>query len=131
MEYTEKLMEEIDEALKDEAFTEKLAGAEDVETFKSIFAEKGITIDDVIAQSALDKRAAIAANGGELSEEDLELVAGGCKKCFWNCFVTGAVIGGAVGGLAGGLPGAVGGAVIGASCGTIIGVAVAIRHDTK
>lgn len=77
MEYTENYLNSIDEALADEAFVEKLAKAESKEQFRTLFLnEKGIELEDEAAQAAFDKIENIK-NGGELSAEDLEEVAGG------------------------------------------------------
>ena len=80
MEYTEKYLNSIDEALADEAFMEKLAGAESKEAFKELFRkEKGIEIEDENVQAVFDKLESI--KNGELSVEDLEDAAGGCRVC--------------------------------------------------
>lgn len=76
MEYTENYLKSIDEALADEAFMEKLAGAESKEAFKELFRkEKGIEIEDENVQAVFDKLESI--KNGELSVEDLEDAAGG------------------------------------------------------
>ena len=122
MEYTEKMMIEIDEALKDEEFVGKLAEAGDIAEFKAIFLTKGIEIDDEIAQAAMAKMEAIR-NGAELTAEDLEMVAGGCKKCYLIYTVGGAVVGGFIGGAYG--------AVVGGCIGSYIGVVKGVKHDLK
>ena len=122
MEYTENTMIAIDEAMQDNEFTAKLAQAADAAEIKAVFLARGIEIDDVTAEAAFAKMESIA-RGDELTAEDLELVAGGCKSCYFNCLIGGA----ALGALVGGVPGA----VIGASVGSIIGVGVAVRHDIK
>ena len=80
MEYTETYFKSIDEAMEDEAFVTKLAAAESKEQIKELFQqEKGITLEDEAAQAAFDKAENIR-NGGELTAEDLENVAGGCWR---------------------------------------------------
>ena len=66
----------VEEAMKDQAFVHQLADAETVEAAQKVFAARGIefTLDEVKAIAAGLK--ANAANG-ELSENDLEDVAGG------------------------------------------------------
>ena len=82
MEYTEKYVSSIDEALADETFAKKLYGAENTEEFQALFRkEKGIEIDDEIAQDAFEKIVTVR-NGGELAVEDLEDVAGGFRSRF-------------------------------------------------
>ena len=122
MEYTENTMIAIDEAMQDDEFTAKLAQAADAAEIKAIFLARGIEIDDVTAEAAFAKMESIA-RGDELTAEDLELVAGGCKNCYYSCTLAGAALGGLVGGP--------GGIIIGAAVGSIIGVGVAVRHDIK
>lgn len=122
MEYSEELMQAIDEALQDKDFVLKLAEAKDTDQFKAFFQERGIEIDDTIAQGAFDKLAQIEANGGELSEDDLTQVAGGCKKCYFGYTAGGAAVGLLVGGPLG--------AVVGGCIGSYIGIARGIAHDT-
>ena len=56
MEYTEQYLNSIDEAMHDESFVGKLAAAKTKEQLKELFfTEKGITIDDTIAQSSFEK----------------------------------------------------------------------------
>ena len=77
MEYTENYLNSIDEALADEAFVAKLAKAESKEEFQALFqSEKGIEIEDDSAKAAFEKVRNVR-EGGELSAEDLENVAGG------------------------------------------------------
>ena len=81
MEYTDNYFKSIDEAMEDEAFVGKLAKAESKEQIQALFLqEKGITLEDEAAQAAFDKAENIR-NGGELTAEDLENVAGGCWRC--------------------------------------------------
>ncbi|MEW9122496.1 MAG: Nif11-like leader peptide family RiPP precursor [Thermotaleaceae bacterium] len=63
---------------EDKAFAEKLAGAQSPEAVQSIAAESGLTltIEQVMeAKEILEK--ALASKMGELSDEDLDEVAGG------------------------------------------------------
>ena len=77
MEYTENYVKSVDEAIKDEAFVEKLSKAESEEQFAKIFRqEKGIEIEAEAAQAAIEKMESIR-KGEELSVEDLENVSGG------------------------------------------------------
>lgn len=125
MEYTKEYLKSIDEALADEAFMEKLSEATSMEQIQKIFLnEKGIKIDDAAAQAAIEK-ADYIRNGGELTEEDLELIAGGCLGCFEYASkgATAGILFGGVGGFALGGPwGALGGAVAGAVIGGAIGL---------
>lgn len=84
MEYTENYVMSINEALKDETFIEKLAGAENKEQFAEIFRqEKGIELEAEAAQAAFNKIESIK-KGEELSAEDLENVAGGFMGGFYQ-----------------------------------------------
>lgn len=130
MEYTEKMMEAIDQALTDQAFCDTVAEAESAEAIKALFLEKGIEIDDTIANAAFEKKEKVLA-GEELTPEDLELVAGGCKGCFFGYTLGGAAAGGAIGYSVAGPAGVFGGAVIGGAIGCIIGTGVAVAHDIK
>ena len=56
----------------DKEFMDKLAEANDVESIKALLAAKGIEMSDEEIKEALDR-----SDGGELSENDLENVAGG------------------------------------------------------
>ena len=62
------------ELLEDEAFTSKLATLETAEEVKAAFEEKGvhITVEQI---NAIHAR--LASGSGELSDDDLEVVAGG------------------------------------------------------
>lgn len=80
MEYTEKYVKDIDTALEDSEFVAKLAKAENKDQLKDLFQqEKGITLEDETAQTAF-KKIENVRNGGELSVEDLENVAGGFSR---------------------------------------------------
>ena len=84
MEYTDNYFKSIDEAMEDEAFVGKLAKAESKEQIQALFLqEKGITLEDEAAQAAFDKAENIR-NGGELTAEDLENVAGGATRTVAN-----------------------------------------------
>ena len=128
MEYTEAYMRSIDEALADEKFADKLSSVETKEQIQKIFLnEKGIEIDDAVAQLAIEK-ADYIRSGGELTEEDLEIVAGGCWDCIVNAsyamgggFVTGALVGAAAGGPLAPFTGIVGGGI-----GLVIGGGAAV-----
>ena len=105
--YTEEFLNSIDEAMEDKDFVAKLKDAQNADEIKTAFLGKGIEIDDVVASSAFEKLDYLR-NGGELTAEEMEMVAGGKKTSFkgW-CFTTaGAVIGGIVGGPAGVVAGA-------------------------
>ncbi len=79
MNYTEEYLASLDEAMTDRAFLDKLHDASSKEEIISLFSvEKGITLDDADAQAAIDKLEDLR-NGGELSAEDLESVAGGMR----------------------------------------------------
>jgi hypothetical protein len=89
MEYTEQVLNSIDEALADEAFVEKLAKAESKEQFRTLFLnEKGIELEDEDVQEAFDKLEYVR-NGGELSAEDLEDASGGRRGWSLGSFVRG------------------------------------------
>jgi uncharacterized membrane protein len=122
MEYTMQMMEEIDEALKDTDFCNKIAAAENAEAIRSLFLDKGIEVDEALATAAYEKMTDLSS-GRELTPEEMDLVAGGCKSCFW-----GSVAGiGLLGGMVGGVPGA----VIGGAVGCIVGCARGVSHDIK
>ncbi len=74
---TEKNFSSINEALSDDKFLEKLRGVKSSVEIVRLFAdEKGIKIDAADAQDAYDKLESLR-NGEELTEEDLEIAAGG------------------------------------------------------
>ena len=130
MEYTEAYMRSIDEALADEEFMAKLSTAETKEQIQEIFLnEKGIEIDDTAAQAAIEK-AEYIRGGGELTEEDLELVAGGCLGC-WEYAARGAMAGIVIGGIAGFAVGGGYGAFAGAFVGAVVGGAIGLRYGRK
>lgn len=89
MEYSEEKVQAIFDAMEDETVAEAIRNAQSKEEIVAIFAGKGIDIDDGAAQSAFDKVKTIRENDGELSIEDLELVAGGIN---WKKFACGAGI---------------------------------------
>lgn len=123
MEYTEAYMRSIDEALADEEFADKLSTVETKEQIQQIFLnEKGIEIDDAAAQVAIEK-ANDLRNGGELTEADLEIVAGGCGRCYVTASagMTGGIFAGAAIGAALGGPFAPFTAIVGAGIGLAIG----------
>lgn len=119
MEYTEQLLTQMDEALEDQSFVDELARAADAAGIKASFQARGIEIDDAAAEAAFDKMSRVLG-GEELSVEDLELVAGGCRGCVAFCTLAGAALG-AVGGP--------GGMLVGAAVGFTIGCIVGTRHN--
>ncbi len=98
--YTPKgeLSDKLLEAMKDESFAKKMAGAKDADTLLALVqeADPELTMDRlkesiVIMTSYLEE-----SEEGVLSEEDLDLVAGGSKagaKKFFNDFGEGFKIG--------------------------------------
>ena len=113
MQYNEEKLKSIGEALEDSAFAEKLRETQCADEIKAAFQEKGIEVDDEFAQSAFEKKEFLK-NGGELSAEELEWVAGGKKSPFkaWLATVGGAVVGGALGGPGGAVAGAIAGTAL-------------------
>ncbi len=77
MEYTEEKLQEMLKVLENEDTLAALREATEKDEIIRIFAENGVEIDEVAARAACDKINTIRDNGGELSEEDLELVSGG------------------------------------------------------
>lgn len=88
---TEEYVGMIEEALKDEAFAEKITSQTSVEEIKNLFATKNIELDDEIAEAAISKLDSYKESG-ELTEDDLEMVSGGA---FWST-VKGCAVGGAL-----------------------------------
>ena len=77
MNNNEILAASIDEALSDEKFRNKLHDAASKEEIIRLFSEeKGVALDNDIAQAAFDKLESLR-NGEELTEEDLQNAAGG------------------------------------------------------
>ena len=69
------MQEKLNALLEDEAFLNKMLNAENPEQVSALFAENGITMsakEVEILRSRLEN-----ADGGELSEDQLENVAGG------------------------------------------------------
>ena len=83
MEITEQYIEKFEEAMDDEDFAKKVANAESEEEIKELFlTEKGIEMVDEVVQAAFARMKEIE-NGAELTEEEMEAVAGG--KCYYKC----------------------------------------------
>ena len=86
MNNNETLAASIDEALSDEKFLNKLHDVASKEEIVRLFSEeKGVSLDDDIAQAAYDKLECLR-NGEELSEEDLQYAAGGLCILRLPCF---------------------------------------------
>jgi predicted ribosomally synthesized peptide with nif11-like leader len=69
----------VDALLKDRAFAQKLADAQDMDAVVKMFAEEGVTVTpDELMQRTLPQ-------GDELTENDLEDVAGG--SMIFNPFI--------------------------------------------
>ncbi len=85
--YNDTYFETLNAALEDEAFAEAARNAANKEALVKLFAEKNIPLEDEAAQAIYDKLASLKA-GDELSEEDMELVAGGAAswRQFLGCF---------------------------------------------
>lgn len=79
MNYTEDMVKSIDEAMEDEVFSAKLKEAQSANEIKALFQEKGIEIDDEVAGGTYE-RLEFFRNGGELTAEEMEMVAGGKTK---------------------------------------------------
>ncbi len=74
--YDIEYQQEIADALEDTDLLQKLADATDAEEIKKLFLEKGIILDDEVAQPLMENLQTIH-DTGELSEEMLEAVSGG------------------------------------------------------
>lgn len=113
MNYTEEKLSSISEAIEDKAFAAKVKGAHSADEIKTLFLDKGIEVDDEFARGAYEKIAYLE-NGGKLTEEELELVAGGKKTRFsaWLTCVGASAAGGAIAGPGGAVAGAIVGTVL-------------------
>lgn len=88
---TEELKNKIEELINNKEFATKLCGAQAVADVQSLFKAEGVDVDAEAAQAVIDKLDAICENGGELSEEEMELVSGGSKWIAIGCIVGGAL----------------------------------------
>ncbi len=77
--YSDEYVKSIEDALNEEAFAEKVRGAQSKEELTSLFAEKGIETEEEMVDAMFTKMNSIS-NGEELSEEEMELVAGGKSR---------------------------------------------------
>ena len=118
MNYTEEYLEQINTALEDEDFRRTLQKVANADEAIAAFAGRGIEVDTEMAQAMIEKVNYFKA-GGELSEEELEMVAGG--KVNWKKVWNGVK---AVGATAVGC--AVGGAITAAGGGTTAGPGIAV-----
>ena len=67
----QEMIEKVQALMQDEQFKEKLSQAEDLEAMAALFRNEGFEI------TGEDLKAAVEQQDGELSEENLENVAGG------------------------------------------------------
>lgn len=88
--YNEEYCEKLDKLLTNEDFAAAAVKAASPEELKELFAQNGLETEDEMVQAMFDKLRRIEA-GEELSEEDLELVAGG--KISWRRIVYSAAAG--------------------------------------
>ena len=113
---------------KNEEFDKQLAACPDNQSVVKLFAENGdeMTAEDADATMAYIKGLVkkLMENDGELSEEDLEMIAGGWSgwDVFWGCVAACAFCGFAMGASWGTLPGMAIGAVAGAVVGAFVGL---------
>ena len=70
----QEMIEKVQALMQDEQFKEKLSQAEDLEAMAALFRNEGFEI------TGEDLKAAVEQQDGELSEENLENVAGGAFK---------------------------------------------------
>ncbi len=75
------MIEKLDVLLDDQDFVDKICTNTDENTLKMMFLEKGVELDDTSVK-VIQERLNQYAENGELTEAELELVAGGCKQCF-------------------------------------------------
>ena len=85
MVYTDEMLEKIGEVLENEDVRRALQDAANAEEIVKIFAEQGVELDLDAAQ-VVAERVRKFKDDGELTEEEMELVAGGrgSWKKFWN-----------------------------------------------
>ena len=127
MVYTDEMLEKIGEVLENEDVRRALQDAANAEEIVKVFAEQGVELDLDAAQ-VVAERVRKFKDDGELTEEEMELVAGGRGgwKKFWNgckavaATAIGCVVGGGITAASGGT-GVVGGVMVGSAiaCGLI------------
>ena len=85
MTYTDEMLEKIGEVLENEDVRRALQDAANAEEIVKIFAEQGVELDLDAAQ-VVAERVRKFKGDGELTEEEMELVAGGRGgwKKLWN-----------------------------------------------
>lgn len=69
----EKILEQLKEAAKDEAFMEQLFASKDAQEFGNLLAQKNVEVNDDEVKQLYEGM----KNGDEISEDDLDSVAGG------------------------------------------------------
>lgn len=98
--YSEEYMMNLQQALDDKTFTNRLHGERDIGVIREAFATKGIILDDNIINTLITKLAYYDENG-ELDEETLEVVSGGKRMNmgtrFWGSVGWGLMAGAATG----------------------------------
>lgn len=77
MEFTQEYKKMVDKILNDELVVKKLHLAESADEIKAIFAESGLLLSDDDAIAAFNQMS-LLSDEGELSEDALDGVAGGC-----------------------------------------------------
>ena len=88
----EELTERLNELVEDRQFAEALGAAESVEDMVRVLGEYGV---NVTAEELEGLVASVPATG-ELSEEDLEAVAGGGLCVYYWMFILGYILGFAI-----------------------------------
>ena len=126
LEVSERL-ERLGDLLKDEEFCNQFVISESKEAAAKMFIDRGFDITDeeltALATRTRDLVNHLIENGGELSEEELERVAGGASDITWREVGEAAAWGGMLGGVIGSItyPGI--GTLVGAGIGALVGLA--------
>ena len=116
----------LEELLQNEEFGKAAYEAETAEELKNLFVANGIEADDAFAEGAFERLNYIA-DGGELNEDEMELVAGGKKETYWKYLKGGATVGGWASAFGAGPIGLAAGLAVGSLLGCYFG----IKEDLK
>lgn len=123
-------MEKVGELLKDEAFIAAFLAADSAEEAAALFVGRGVEMGaeetTQLAKQIVSLSNKLLENDGELTEEELEQIAGGWN---WAAFGVGLAGGAAVGAMFGSMVGPVGTAVGAVVTGVVVGVLSGLEQE--
>lgn len=90
--YNEEYLNKMEEILREADFAEAAKNVHSMDELQKLFAERGLETGEDMVQAMFDKLVSIR-NGEPLSEEDLELVAGGSlRRVAYSLVAAGVVV---------------------------------------